>query len=1017
MRIPALAASIILALAALSPCLAEPSPAGLGPAAALGPDTEKPDQVFSSGRDFVLYPPDRGPSFFRFLPDGPSLPFDRSIRLCAAQGEERSYLIQVGGGADLSDALKSLYSVDKRRPRSPTASPSAGLYNVRIEIALAAEDGASIQWSLAGPAGLPSDFATYGPASKPVLLPPASGSASYTVVAYAIDDAGNRSYPSTFTYRLAEAGLPAAAPAPSAAGLVADSSLPSPLIEAGRGFSELRMTLPEGASLLVDFDAHSAPSSLDDFERIEPEGGTAKLRIPCPYAWSGDIDIYYGMVKGGQASFAPKPIKVHLTYPADDQPLPAVPPDPVLAADPSGRGSFIAFPSYDGDIYASIGSGKPQLYSAPIALPIDQTSARVSWYGEDSGGLRSAARSLSFALPEFVPDLELQGVADGAVLGGDAQLKPALRPVSANSATALRYELRLDGSLPQEPGPASPLVGDSLSIPCPSGAELSVVLRYKSFSGAQASEGRILRFTLDRKPPEAPRFSEAPGSYSDKAAKLELQPGSGGRDVFASISADGIQSPFMQVSGPLVLPGSESGPVSYLIRAYDTDAAGNRSQEMKSLALVVDRTSVYVADDGSDKGDGSPNRPYRSLDYAIALAGREGKKTLNLRGVLDMRSPVSFASELALVGGFGPAWNRDGSARAIVRISPNQGRSAFSQEGGSLSLRRVELRADSAGPWPLISLSGASLVIEASSIVAGTDGDLILVSATKSRIALSGSTISATKAMAFTAFSAERCSVAVSECSISAGEGVRIFGAFDMDGGDLALLASLIESRSDLGLSLFSLRSSSLLVDRCLIGASGGSGFLRVGAFKSVTGEIRNSKLLLSWKGPGTLFESSGAGPDFRHDTMVADTSAGLLRFFDATGRIPQIWNSILDCSSGGAELLRCDSAPAAGAIVADCLWGFGRLVTGGRELAELESLNALNASSGLYSSKPNIGESPERTFAAPLKSQAPLRRGSACVDAAMPLDSPGYELDFSGKKRPAGSAKAPDIGADELSD
>jgi hypothetical protein len=107
--------------------------------------------------------------------------------------------------------------------------------------------------------------------------------------------------------------------------------------------------------------------------------------------------------------------------------------------------------------------------------------------------------------------------------------------------------------------------------------------------------------------------------------------------------------------------------------------------------------------------------------------------------------------------------------------------------------------------------------------------------------------------------------------------------------------------------------------------------------------------------------------------------------------------------------------------LVADCVWGFDKLLSGAREASDLDGLNALNADQATYSAKPIISEAPERTFAAAVKAQAPLRSDSACVNAALPLES-GYELDFSGHRRP-GPGRAvpgdagPDIGADELVD
>jgi hypothetical protein len=958
-----------------------------------------------SGKDRVVFPPAQGSSSFRFLPGGSYAPFDRSLVLSAAPGEQREYQLQVSPGPDAPATVSDII-IDKRRPPAPRAEPGTGLYREGLTIHLSGEQGAQIFWALVGPGGEAPLFFPYAEDRQPSLQPPASGSASYTLLCYEVDAAGNRSYPSRFMYRLTEPGLAAAAPLPDGAAIRADSSLAQPELLPGRGYSELRMKLDAGSSFLVDIQPESPPTTLDDFERVSPVEGRASVRLPCPYGWQGSLSVYFGILRDGIALYNAEALVVSLTNPIEAQPSPALPGDPVLAADGSGRVAFAVFPSYDGQIFVSIEAAEPQLYSSPLALPLDKPSAQVSWYGVDDSGRRSVTRSLALSLPPALPDAELAGIDQGAVVNTDVTLTPA-------SKATIRYELSLDGSPPAEPTISSRLVGDALSVSCPAGEERSVVLRYRAFAGLAAGEGRILRFTIDKKPPEAPR-ALAP-TYSDQAMSLSLLPGLDGKDIFASVSVDGAEAAFAPVTGALEFPGSDSGPVSYLVRAYDVDAAGNRSAEMKSLSFVVDRSTVYASDDAVDRGEGSPDKPFRSLDEALATALRLGKKNLNLRGSFELRAPLRSSAELRLRGGFGLRWAPDPSARVRVSSSLPAGSSLIEQVGGSLSLQRIELSAPQSSPAPLIRLSDAALSLENSSISAGGEGDLLFVSALRSRLSLVGSKLRASRAMACTVLSSEASDIAIESSSILGEAGVRIFGAFDMDGGSLALSQALVEAHSDLGLSLFSLRSASILVDRSLIKVEGGSGYLRLGSFRGVRGEMKNSKVLLSWKGSGTLFDIAQGGPAFRYDTILADSGpdSGSFRFFDVQGAPPELWNCILAAPGRGSELLRSDSTVGQGILVADCLWGFDKLLSGAREILDLPGLNALNADSPLYSSKPIISESPERSFAAPVKSMAPLRSDSACVDAALPLEG-GYSIDFSGHPRPGPGHKAPAIGADE---
>jgi hypothetical protein len=979
---------------------------------------EKPERTVVSSEDVVLYAPAGGASF-AFMPKGAFHAFDRNLTLSSAPGETRSYLLKTREGAEGETRLVA-YVIDKRRPRSPRAKPATGLYHETLEPELTSDPGSTVMWSIVGTDGSGGDFRPYSPASRPRLSPPAAGSISRTLVAYAVNDAGVRSYPSSFLYRMAEPGLPASPPRASDVALSADPSLAPPRIDIQRGYAELSMPIAVGSSMLADFSVASAPASLDDFERLQSSDGVARLRIPCPYGWAGEVKLYFGTLNSGTAYYNPEPITVALAYPAEDLPAPVAPPSPILAAEPSGQTGFLAFPAYDGSIFVSVNGAEPRPYSTPIPLSDGSGALRLSWYGEDSEGRKSTIQEGVFSLPGGLRDIELAGVADGASVAGDVVLRPDAKSLALLAASkgkaGIRYELRIDGSFPPEPGPASPALGDSLSISCPPGEERSVVLRYRIISGDEASEGKILRFFLDRKPPEAPRAVEQPSPYSDEPTSLELEPGKGGADVFASVAADGESGPFRRVEGPLQLPGSEEGPVAYVIRSYDVDAAGNRSPEMERLAIVVDTTSVYVAENGDDRGDGTPSKPYRSLDAAIAAAAKGGKKNVNMRGALELRAPVSISRSICLVGGFDGAWGKDAALRASLKVAIQDGQTAIGVRGGELFLKRLDLRSEAMGAGALVDLDDSTLTLVDSDISAGAEGDAILVSARDSRIDLNGSQIKATKAMSFTAFSAERCSISMSESSILSSKDVRIFGAFDCEGGSLSIRQSLLESDSDLGLSLLSMRAASLLVDRSVLSARGGSGFLRFGLFRAVSGEVKNSKLMLAWNGPATLFEIADGGPSFRHDTVSASSAKGGLTFFDVRGKPIQLWNSVFNCAGREGTLLRSDSPLKAGDIAADCVWGFEYLVGGACEARDPQAVNSINASSPVFSSKPMVAEPPEKTFDSALKSQSPLRKGSACIGGALSLGS-GYESDFNGRPRPSPGKAAPDMGADEFLD
>ncbi|HOX33388.1 MAG TPA: hypothetical protein PLB91_13745 [Spirochaetales bacterium] len=971
--------------------------------------------------DLVLPAPAGGGAKFRFLPEGAWARYDRELRLSAAPGESRSYRLEIE--TESGERSSFAYRIDKRPPPPPSAEPAGGLFDAPLELSLGCEEGSRAYWAVFGPGSPEPAFLPYDPESRPRLEPPAEGTASYTLVAYAEDAAGNRSLPLRFGYRLASPGLQAAPPAQDRleAGLRPDPSLAGPLVERGPGSTSLSFALGPGARLLVAVGVEAPPSRLSGYAEIEAKDGVARLDLSCPYGWSGKLRVFYGEAREGGAAYAPSPLEVELSYPVREAPAPTEPLPPSLVADLSGRGAFVTFPSYDGRILVSVEGGEPRPYLGPLPVPSGAERIDLAWMGEDGSGQRSSLRSARLALPRPAPEALLAGVEEGAVVGRAVTLSP-LEP--AASAT-LRYELREQpgrerAELPPEPTGSSPLLGGSLSFDCPPGEERSFALRYRAFAGASpdsaAGEGKLLRFTIDRSPPPPPTLAASPPAYSDRTVRLLFPAGEPGSSLLASVEVDGRQAPFAPVAEAVELPGDDSGPVSYRLRAYRVDAAGNRSAEMRAVSLVVDRSSIYAAEDAPDAGEGSPTRPYRSLDAAVEAAIAGGKRSLCLRGSLEAGKPLSIeGATLAIVGGFGPGWAKDPSARARVLLRAGGAAPAIAIRGSKLSLRSLELGFESPGTSALVKAEEGELELSDCVLAAGASGDLLFISAVRSKLLAARSSFQAERAMSCAVFKAEASELALRDSIVSAKAGVRAFVAFDLAGGSLVATGSLIESSADLALRLLSLRGSRLTVDRCLLKADSGSGFLRLGSFQDVTGELRNSRVLVSWKGEGLLFESSGSSPAFRHMTISAETSRGRLGAFSASGAAPELWNSIVSFSQGGGTLLRCEAKPGPGILVSDCLWGFETLVDGAWRASTIKELDSLNAANPAFASRAHVSEPPFATFSAPVKSVHPLSRSSACVDAAYPLEGEAYALDFKGAPRPQARGKGrPDIGADE---
>ncbi|MDP3176323.1 MAG: hypothetical protein Q8M76_00380, partial [Spirochaetaceae bacterium] len=434
-------------------------------------------------------------------------------------------------------------------------------YDSSIAIRLECPGSARIYWSIVGAdSGVPG-FKAYDRADPPRLDLREGGSATYTLAAFAEDDAGNRGPPARFVYRLAPAGLPIIPPSlPVPTVLRPDPSVPAPVYRGSTGKVELEFEAPTGMRVIASIGPAAQPQTIDDFVALSEDAGVARILIPIPYGWRGDVAVYIGIVDGSGARYNPDPFVVHAENLPEPVREPGVPSSPELVVDAAGRGASLFFPVYDGELFVSIDGSDPTPYLSPISLPPGAGEALVGWYGVDADGRRSADGSGVFAAPRPSSDATVEGARDGAIYGGNVALK-------ALGALNLRYELRLDGTVPPEPGASSAAFPGELIVACPEGEESAVVLRYRAFEAGYPGESKSLRFVVDRKAPSPPGVAVVPPPYTDEPRYIVLLRNTGDT-VFASVSVDGEASAFALADAALSLPGRDSGPVSYLVRAY-----------------------------------------------------------------------------------------------------------------------------------------------------------------------------------------------------------------------------------------------------------------------------------------------------------------------------------------------------------------------------------------------------------------------------------------------------------------
>ncbi len=992
-----------------------------------------PDDAPSLSRETVLLlPPARTGvlAFFRYLPDGPWIAFDRSLALSAASGEDRTYRLEIATVDGSGRHIKALsVRIDKQPPAPPQATPASGVVNDTTALSLAAGEGDVVYYALVGCGDVA--FARFDPAHPPRLSPPTEGVRSLTLITYAEDAAGNRSEALSVTYRLAAPGVPLSPPSQEGAfsRLRADPlpELAAPRVEVEPGRTRLSLAVPEGASLFAAVNPGSPLGAMAAYAPLATSGGRATLELESPYGYEGEARIYFALATSEGLRVRPSPIVVRLAHPAASMAAAlSVPPPgaPRILRGPPGAAAVLAFPSYEGRIFASVGGAPFEELHGPLTLAPGEGTALIHWYGLRAGA-RSEEASLAFARPAVLPAAFPLGVEDGAVYRAPPRLYPSDRGV-------LRYLFTRDGSIPPEPDARAPRLIEGVTLPCAEGEDICFVLRYRAFAGdghdAPGGDGGIIRFRVDRLPPEPPRLEG--DSPLLVARPLELRFAQGADTVYASVSADGVAAPFLPVGEHILLPGSPEGPVTYIVRAYAVDKAGNRSREMEARRFTVDMSAIYVDADQTLVGDGSPERPFRSLAAAIAEATASGRRWVRLRGEFSLAEPLSVSRPLALAGGYGADWRREDGARARLsftlagasalgasaRGAESAGASgaafALAVSGASLAIESVDLDVHFARSGTAIVAQDASIALSSATLAVDAGGDAIACDLVRSRLSLAEAALTAARARSAQLIHAESSAVMSASAVFRGDEGLRFFSVAKVFGGSFESRASVFASRGALGVALLEVRSSRLAIERSLFEIEGGQGFFTLVRCADVDGLISNSRMECVWDGPASLFESEGRTAAFVHNSVLVCGRPGGLRFFGAKDGVPIVRNSLLQAPSGGAELLSTDRVPSPGDLAANCLYGFARLVSGAVTITTLEGLAALNASSAFFSSYPSVSEPPEKSYAPALKGMKKLRADSACVGAALPLE--GFSVDFSGLPRPGPMVRGPTIGADE---
>ena len=962
------------------------------------------------GQSFRLTVPAAAGAMFRFLPDGEWRDFDRPLLLEASPGEERQYSLEI---RDSAGVVRSDYLVDRLAPPPPVPDPPSGSYSGPLTVNLAGEAGSAILFSISGPGIDFGSLASWNP-ERPLVLPESKGqTATWVLVAKNVDAVGNESPLASFAYKV----LPEGVPAPGA-GALAPAQPPkpdpsfdpgTPAIEAGDSSAILRFALPSSGQLVYAVGNDSDLGSLGRWQPLEAEGRLAVLRLRGPYGWSSDLAVAIGLLKDGLIRYRPSPITVRLSPISPATTTAATPAPPALIAGEPGSASLVAFPPYDGDILYSLDGGKETPWRGPIPLEPGEGSVRLAWRGRSAGMLDSAPSSIRLDRPPRFPLKPMLGL-DGSLVRAESFT------LSAAPGAALRYELAEGRAFPGAVTASSPLMTDGLVIDTAPKTTRIVTIRYRVFSGTGASaiggEEGFARLTVDRQPPSPPSIKGSVPPFSRSPINVSLAASSDSR-IMVELDDGSGRSTDLDYRGALTLDAAGSKARAWRLSAWAIDEAGNVSARIGPFSSVIDPAGLYVDQGAPEGGSGEPDKPFSSIDEALA-ASRTAESVLRVRSGFRQKSPLSLGNRsLEITSGASLSWLWPDSPEqgSLSFPAPAAGQPSISANGGRIGLSGLSLNfAD--GDGEAVKVMNGRLEVRDSTISGRTAKTLTLVDATASNVDLKGAILRLGGSGGGADLVARDSTVAVAQSDLGANGSTAWITCLSLQGGSLGLSASRLGAPAGISSVGLSADSTALAIDRMQLEVAGAAGFRRGAMIKSSTGKVVNSHITSSGP-PTTIVELSDSNVAFVFDSFIDGGAGKGGLVFSARGGMPLLVDDLF-IARGGARLLDSDRAPERGEIGSCAFSGFVTLVSGASTIATVDGLPPFDASSSGKGASINLGA--VAVLRSAPKGGYELLEGSPIVDRGIVYGPAETSHDFSGLPRPSAAGLGlPDIGADEL--
>jgi hypothetical protein len=939
---------------------------------------------------------------YAFSADGPWLSAHSALVLDAFPGEERGYELRLRL-AGVERVLR--YVIDRRPPAAPKLEPASGFAGESVSPSLSGQgaffisvDGSPFK---AWPGDMPRSFSA-----------PLDATRSMSVAAYAVDAAGNASAPSSARWLLSPpnytpstgAVSPPRGQSAAAVRLSQASAHDFALRVEQDGPNALRVSfkLPEGAGALLAVNPGDPLAGAEAYALVEALNGQASARIPLSPGDEREYLLYPAYSDASGIHVAATPGRIRPSY-ADLAATSGL----SLSAEPRveelGSIAILSWPPLDSRIFLSIDGAAFEPYVSPIALDRGAGKRSLSYYAESADGSRGGL--LSLELPAVAPARAplLSGAENGASYG---------KPVALSAERELRYEISHGDDFPKAISAASPrLSSGGLRLEGKDGQ----VLRYRLRAAELDASGRIgderfLEFSIDREAPPVPVLQSALASFTLADSIIEFAPTDG--TIFVSVSRDGAAL-FTPYLAPITLgaEGNGDGRRSYMVRAYAEDQFGNRSAEMKPSVVIVDRDSIYVADDGKIGARGTPDDPLLSLEEALARAKASGKGSINLRGVIRLSAPLDLSGDIALIGGFGPSWEDKPEARARLDFSSATPRPYYLRvSAAKLSLIGLELYARGSGSYDLIQGFDSELIVRDSAISVSGGLDACVLRLERSSLEMSASAVDSASALTSRFIDAGDSELYLRDSGLRVDSSVSFHEGFRLRGGSLDLRTVRVEanpSQAYVGMALLRAKAS---VQGLALFAKGGASSFKVASLDNAELDMSSAYMELSWKGEVAAFTlHNGSSLRLGHSTALI--KAGGISFLENTGSRALIAASIIHADAARATLIKTNQPAVPDSLLANSLWGFSRYLEQGAATAGAgHTLAALDAFSS--ASYPNFLEEPGRTFSGREKGFYSLARASACVGAA-PYLSWAAAQDLHGRNLPLPEDnRKPNIGA-----